>query len=73
MVKRVGKSINVTPTAAIENNLLSRKLEGFKIQSCPEYLESRTPVLFNSDVTIWLAAPSESMAEDAFYKNSDGD
>ncbi|MDC1360670.1 homogentisate 1,2-dioxygenase, partial [Flavobacteriales bacterium] len=35
--------------------------------------KSRVPVLFNSDVTILLSAPSKSMAEDAFYKNSDGD
>ena len=35
MVKRVGKSVNVKPTAAIENNLLSRKLEGFKVKPCP--------------------------------------
>ncbi len=73
MVKRVGKSVNVKPTAAIENNLLSRKLEGFKVKPCPDYLASRTPVLFNADVTIWLAAPTASMADDAFYKNSDGD
>ena len=38
-----------------------------------DYLKSRVPVLFNSDVTILLSAPSKSMAEDAFYKNSDGD
>lgn len=73
MVKRVGKSVNVTPTAAIENNLLSRKLEGFKVKPQPGYLESRTPVLFNSDVTILLAAPTKGMGDDAFYKNSDGD
>jgi homogentisate 1,2-dioxygenase len=63
----------VSPTAAIENNLLSRKLEGFKVKPQPGYLESRTPVLFNSDVTILLAAPTEGMGDDAFYKNSDGD
>lgn len=73
MVKRVGKSVNVSPTAAIENNLLSRKLEGFKVKPQPGYLESRTPVLFNSDVTILLAAPTKSMGDDDFYKNSDGD
>ena len=73
MVKRVGKSVNVTPTAAIENNLLSRKLEGFKVKPQSGYLESRTPVLFNSDVTILLAAPTKGMGDDAFYKNSDGD
>ena len=73
MVKRVGKSVNVAPKPAVENNLLSRKLEGFKVTPKPGYLESRTPVLFNSDVTILLAAPTTSMDDEAFYKNSDGD
>tara|TARA_B110000285_G_scaffold223343_1_gene278710 strand:- start:2428 stop:3609 length:1182 start_codon:yes stop_codon:yes gene_type:complete len=73
MVKRVGKSVDVRPQAAIENNLLSRKLEGFQVKPDADYLTSRIPVLFNSDVTILLSAPSQSMAEDAFYKNSDGD
>jgi homogentisate 1,2-dioxygenase len=73
MVKRVGQSIDVRPQAAIENNLLSRKLEGFQVKPNEDYFKSRVPVLFNSDVTILLSAPSKSMAEDAFYKNSDGD
>lgn len=73
MVKRVGQSIDVRPQAAVENNLLSRKLEGFQVKPNADYLKSRVPVLFNSDVTILLSAPSKSMAEDAFYKNSDGD
>lgn len=73
MVKRVGQSVDVRPQAAVENNLLSRKLEGFQVQPNDDYLKSRVPVLFNSDVTILLSAPAKSMAEDAFYKNSDGD
>jgi homogentisate 1,2-dioxygenase len=73
MVKRVGQSVDVRPQAAVENNLLSRKLEGFQVKPNEDYLKSRVPVLFNSDVTILLSAPSKSMAEDAFYKNSDGD
>ena len=73
MVKRVGQSVDVRPQAAVENNLLSRKLEGFQVKPNADYLKSRVPVLFNSDVTILLSAPSKSMAEDAFYKNSDGD
>lgn len=73
MVKRVGQSVDVRPQAAVENNLLSRKLEGFQVKPNDDYFKSRVPVLFNSDVTILLSAPSKSMAEDAFYKNSDGD
>ena len=63
MVKRVGASKDVTPMAAVENNLLSRKLEGFRVKPVADYLESRTAVLFNSDVTIHLAAPTASMDE----------
>lgn len=73
MVKRVEQSIDVRPQAAIENNLLSRKLEGFQVAPNDDYLKSRVPVLFNNDVTILLSAPTKSMAEDAFYKNADGD
>ena len=58
MVKRVGQSVDVRPQAAVENNLLSRKLEGFQVKPNEDYLKSRVPVLFNSDVTILLSAPS---------------
>ena len=73
MVKRVGESREVQPKAAVENNLLSRKLEGFKVKPVADYLASRTAVLFNSDVTIHLAAPTASMGETEFFKNADGD
>ena len=73
MVKRVGKSRDVQPKAAVENNLLSRKLEGFRVKPVADYLESRTAVLFNSDVTIHLAAPTASMGETEFFKNADCD
>jgi homogentisate 1,2-dioxygenase len=73
MVKRVGKSIDVSPKAAVENNLLSRKLEGFRVKPQPGYLASRTAVLFNSDVTIHLAAPTTSMGHEEFFKNADCD
>ena len=73
MVKRVGKSRDVQPKAAVENNLLSRKLEGFRVKPVADYLESRTAVLFNSDVTIHLAAPTASTGETEFFKNADCD
>ena len=73
MVKRVGKSRDVQPKAAVENNLLSRKLEGFLVKPVADYLESRTAVLFNSDVTIHLAAPTASMDDTEFFKNADCD
>tara|TARA_B100001057_G_scaffold490303_1_gene578305 strand:- start:4676 stop:5848 length:1173 start_codon:yes stop_codon:yes gene_type:complete len=73
MVKRVVASRDVQPKAAIRNNLLSRKLEGFKVNPIADYLESRTAILFNSDVTIHLAAPTSSMDTEVFFKNADGD
>lgn len=73
MVKRVGASKDVRPKAAVENNLLSRKLEGFRVKPCADYLESRVPILFNADVTIHLAAPTSSMDNEAFFKNADAD
>ena len=64
-----GGQITRCPTrAAVENNLLSRKLEGFRVKPVADYLESRTAVLFNSDVTIHLAAPTASMGETEFSK-----
>ena len=73
MVKRVVASRDVQPKAAIRNNMLSRKLEGFKVNPIADYLESRTAILFNSDVTIHLAAPTSSMDTEVFFKNADGD
>ncbi|MFD2434466.1 homogentisate 1,2-dioxygenase [Mesonia maritima] len=70
-VKEIKGSYNVAPKIAIGNNLKSYRFKGFKIVPAPDYLESRKPVLTNSDVTITLAAPQES-TEDYFY-NSDAD
>ena len=52
---------------------MSRKLEGFQVKPVADYLDSRTAVLFNSDVTIHLAAPTASMGETEFFKNADCD
>lgn len=73
MVKRVERSVDVRPVAAVSSNLISRKLEGFKVAPHPDFLAGRTPVLFNADVILSLSAPTQSMAEDAFYKNADCD
>jgi homogentisate 1,2-dioxygenase len=72
MVKQIKEAIDVSPVAAIENNITSRMLEGFKVKPTADFLEARTPVLFNGDVHISLAAPQESMT-DYFYKNADAD
>ncbi len=63
---------DVQPRIAEEKMLKHRSFEGFKIKPEADYLQSRRPVLVNSDCHIVLAAPSRSM-EGYFYKNADAD
>lgn len=72
LVKQAGEAINVTPEIAIEQNLRNRSFLGFNIPQKDDYLESRIPVLVNQDVTIYLAAPKQSLTT-YFFKNSGAD
>ena len=72
MVKEVLESIDMTPEIAVEKNMKAINLQGFEVAPTDDFLESRTPVLTNSDCTISLAAPKKSMT-DYFYKNADCD
>ena len=71
-VKEVLRSYDVSPKIAVEKNMLSLGLKGFSVPPKADYLESRTPVLVNSDCEIILASPTKSQT-DYFYKNSDCD
>lgn len=71
-VKEVRNSYDVSPKIAVEKNMLSLGLKGFSVPPKADYLESRTPVLVNSDCHIVLASPTESL-RDYFYKNTDCD
>ncbi len=71
-IARFGASTPMAPEAAIAKNIHPRRLLGFRSQPKPDYLEARTYVLFNNDLSISLAAPQQSMA-DYFYKNADAD
>jgi homogentisate 1,2-dioxygenase len=64
--------VDVAPKIAKEKMLQHRSLEGFNIKPVADYLESRIPVLVNSDVHIVLASPQKSLT-DYFYKNADAD
>jgi homogentisate 1,2-dioxygenase len=68
-VKSIGKPLSVLPVAAVETNLQHRSFQGFKIRPVKDYLESRTTIMFNDDLSIILAAPEDSM-ESYFFKNS---
>lgn len=71
-VKEIGEAIDLTPKIAIKNNITARMLKGLEVEPKDDYLESRVPILTNSDVTIHLAAPRKSLT-DYFYKNTDSD
>jgi homogentisate 1,2-dioxygenase len=72
MIQKIGQSIDVSPVAAIQKNIQPYMLRGFDIPSSPDFLNSRKVVLYNNDLHISLAAPSESL-KDYFYKNADAD
>ena len=64
---------DVSPKAATNNILKHRSFQGFHVKPCADYIESRKTVLFNSDVHISLAAPTQSYIGNTFYKNADAD
>ena len=72
VVKEVKGQKDIAPEIAIEKNMLMRSFRGYDLQPKEDYVESRVPVLVNSDCYIELAAPSKSMSE-YFYKNADAD
>ncbi len=65
-------SKDVSPKIAFEKNFKSRRLIGFDVKPQEDYLDSREPMLCNSDVIVALAAPKKS-TKDYFYKNTDAD
>ena len=72
MVKEILSETDISPKIAIQKHLKARLLKGFEVLPQNDFLESRTPVLVNSDVHISLAAPRKSMTN-YFYKNADCD
>lgn len=72
MVKEIVKSYSVEPKIAVKKNIKAMKLIGFNVQPQDDFLESRTPLLVNSDVYLGLAAPRKSF-RNYFYKNADAD
>jgi homogentisate 1,2-dioxygenase len=64
--------VDVSPQIAEEKMLQHRCFQGFNIKPAKDFLQSRIPILVNSDCHIVLAAPQQSM-KDYFYKNTDAD
>ena len=71
-VKRIVGSKDVAPKIAVEKNMRSLRLHGFKVDPVADHLESRKPILVNSDLQIVLSAPT-AKSVDYFYKNADCD
>ena len=71
-VSQILKTTDVAPRIAENKNMTSRLLKGFEVQPEEDFLNSRIPLLVNSDVHLGLAAPQTSVT-DYFYKNADAD
>ena len=61
MVKDIRSVKDISPKIAIDKNLKSFSFKGFSVPQKDDFLESRVPILINSDVHISLAAPKKSM------------
>ncbi len=72
IVREIKGTTNVAPEIGLEKNMTMRSLVGFNVTPQDDFLESRVPVLVNSDCYIELASPRHSMT-DYFYKNADAD
>ncbi len=72
MVKEHGKPYSVRPDIAFEDNLQNRSYLTFNVKPEADYIKSRKTLFVNSDMTIGVAAPSES-TDDYFFKNADAD
>lgn len=70
MVKAIKEAVDVSPKAAVENNISARMIQGFNVAPADDFLESREIVLFNNDINMAVAAPRQSMTT-YFYKNAD--
>lgn len=72
IVKEVRGQKDIAPEVALEKNMIARSLKGYEVPAVDDYLDSRVPVLVNSDCYIELASPKKSMTN-YFYKNADAD
>ena len=71
-VKEILSSRDVAPKIAVDKNIKSLLLEGFKVAPEDDFLDSRKALLVNKDCSIGLAAPRKSL-NSYFYKNADAD
>lgn len=63
---------DISPVIEVEKNMQMRAFKGFDVPEINDLIDSRIPVLTNSDVTLHLSRPS-NLTENYFYKNVDAD
>ena len=63
---------DVSPKVAIDKNMQMRAFKGFDVPVIDDLIDSRVPVLTNSDVTLHLSRPG-NLTENYFYKNVHAD
>ncbi|MGQ9863546.1 MAG: homogentisate 1,2-dioxygenase [Bacteroidia bacterium] len=71
-VRSIGSVENVMPVAAVPNNMQHRAFRTFAVPAEGDYLASRKVLLFNDEVHLSVAAPTQSM-EAYFFKNTTAD
>ena len=72
LMKEVLGKKDIAPEIAVDKNMEMRSLKGYEVKPIDDFLDSRVPVLVNSDCYIELASPKKSLT-DYFYKNADAD
>jgi len=72
LVKDILRKKDISPKVAIDKNLQMRAFKGFDVPIVGDLIDSRIPVLTNSDVTLYLSRPGK-VNENYFYKNVDAD
>ncbi len=70
-IKSIGNVEDVTPKVAVEKNVTPRRFQGKDIKSEKDFLKSRKILMFNNDLKMGLAKPTDSM--DYFYKHGECD
>ncbi len=71
-VKSVSAAKDISPVPAVDKNISARMLKGMNVKPKADFLESREILLYNNDLNIACAAPTESLTK-YFYKNADAD
>ncbi len=71
-INSIGESLDLRPKAAVNFNILPRKLEGFLIPQKDDFIDSKTCLFFNNSIEIGMAFPKKSTTA-YFLKNADAD